>query len=92
MELNSVSPEEFDAGLAAGAHGFCVMGSDGDTKYIWDPTDATEVDIAERSFNELVGKGYWAFRVDDEGNKTEKMDRFDAKAGRVILTKAPVGG
>ena len=92
MELNSVSPEEFDAGIKAGMGGFCLMGSGGDTKYIWDPQDATEVDIAERSFNELVGKGYLAFRVDDEGEKAERMDKFEAKSGRVILTKPPIGG
>lgn len=91
--LEKVTPAVFNQALKDGKAGFAIMDGTGDTKYIWDPTNADEVEAAERMFNDLVkDKKYAAFHVDDDGNKTERMRTFDSKAGKIILTRPPVGG
>jgi hypothetical protein len=69
-----------------------IMDATGDMKIIFDPRKPDEVEAARATFNTLKAKGYLAFRVDDAGEKTAAMDKFDPKAGKVILSPPVVGG
>jgi len=70
-----------------------IMGRPGDTKLIWDIENEAEVDNAERTFNDLVGKGFTAFEVKGrKGDKGEKMTAFDADAGAIIMVPRLAGG
>lgn len=93
MELNKVTREEAEAHVVAGGGAFFRLDASGDTKTIWNPESPDEVESAQAQFDKLVGeKGYAAFRVDEDGEKGEKMRTFDAKAGKIILVPPMVGG
>jgi len=71
-----------------------VMGREGDTKYMWDPNIADEVEAAKKQFDYFTKeKKYAAFQVDDNGNKTGNQVReFNPKAGRIIFVPPIAGG
>ena len=63
-----------------------VMDRTGDTRIIWDSNSPDEVEQAERTFDELVGrKKYLAFAVKASGDKGEQIREFDPEAGKIIL-------
>jgi hypothetical protein len=64
----------------------------GDTKIMWDPDNKDQVDSAQRTFDDLTRKNYWAYKTDKEGNRSERVMTFDKKAERLILMPRPVGG
>lgn len=73
-------------------HVLAVMGSNGDTKHMWDTGDPIQVDAARKLFAELKGQGYMAFRVvpyEKNGKKYVKkgdaMAEFEPDAGRMRL-------
>jgi hypothetical protein len=70
----------------------CILDRTGDTKIIWDPAKQDEVDVAKKSFSDLIAKGYRAFKVAASGNKGEQIREFDPKAEKIILAPALVGG
>jgi hypothetical protein len=76
-----------------------VMDKTGDTKYIWDPNNTDEVEVAKSMFERFTkkrsdgGKGFAAFHVTGEkGDKGVQMREFDPKAGRVIFVPPLAGG
>lgn len=69
-----------------------IVGKEGDVKIEWNPDNKDEVKQAERSFDELVKKGYKAFEVCEEGNKGEQLDKFDKEAERILLVPPLKGG
>lgn len=69
-----------------------VLGPEGDTKTIWDATNPDEVAAAKATFDTLVAKGFQAYRVDDEGDRSELIREFDPEAERMILRPAMQGG
>lgn len=70
-----------------------VMDGSGDTKSIWDPKNEAEVAAAEAQYDVLIKKGYRAFSVTGEdGEQGEQMNKFDPKAGRMIMIPALRGG
>lgn len=73
-------------------HSMSVMGKEGDTKIEWDPDNKNEVKQAERTFQELTKKGYKAFRLCEEDNRGEQLDKFDKEAERIILVTPMAGG
>lgn len=73
-------------------HSMSVMGEEGDTKIEWDPTKKDEVEQAKKTFQELTKKGYLAFRLCEEGNRGEQLDKFDKEAERIILVTPMAGG
>lgn len=79
---------------APGTHGMMeVMDGTGDTKSIWDPENEAEVAAAEAQYNVLTKKGYRAFTVTGkDGEQGEQMDKFDPKAGRMIMIPQMAGG
>jgi hypothetical protein len=64
----------------------------GDTKLIWDPDKAAEVDAARAMFDSLKKKNYLAYRVDRKGEKGEVIKEFDPNAEKIILAPQMVGG
>ena len=70
-----------------------ILGRNGDTKIIWDSDQDAEVENARRTFDELRGKGYLAFRVrDDDAAKGDQIREFDADAEKMILSPPMQGG
>lgn len=71
---------------------FAVMDKTGDTKLIFDPNNADEVESAKNTFRDLKKKGFIAYRVSADGSKGEVIREFDSAAGKIILAPAMVGG
>ena len=69
-----------------------IMGSEGDTKVIWDPKNEDEVEAAESQFDTLIEKGFQAYSVKKDGKKNKKIDEFDSKAGKIIMVPQIQGG
>jgi hypothetical protein len=69
-----------------------VLDRTGDSRLQWKKTDPDEIAAALARFNELKGKGYAAFKVDDTGRKGEQITAFDSTAERLILIPPMVGG
>jgi hypothetical protein len=69
-----------------------VMDHTGDTKTIWDPRNADEVDAARDTFNKLKKKGYAIFRVKGDGTKGTQMSAFESDAEKMIAVPPIVGG
>ena len=65
----------------------------GDTRIMWDKDNADEVSAARRQFDDLLKKGYAAFRaIGKKGDQGDQIRRFDPDAERIILVKQLVGG
>ncbi len=74
-------------------HGeLAVMDHTGDTKIIWTRDNPDEVENARRTFTDLRGKGYAAFKVDKKGEKADQIHAFDEKVERIIFVPPMVGG
>lgn len=69
-----------------------VMGKAGDTRIAWDKARNEEVTVAERTFNDFIGKGYRAFRVSRAGQKGEAISRFDKNAEEILFITPIAGG
>lgn len=69
-----------------------ILGREGDTKVIWDPSNDDEVEAAEEQFDSLLDKGFLAFSVKKNGEKGKQIRDFDPEAGKVILIPPVVGG
>lgn len=74
------------------AHYMAILGKEGDTKIIWDPDNRDEVSNAERTFDDLKKKGFTAYAVKSTGEKADKLTKFDAKEGKIIMVPRMVGG
>lgn len=72
---------------------FAVMNGKGDSKYIWDPSNAVEVEAAGELFKSFKRKGMAAFRVEgDDFGKGAQVREFDPAMGRLIFAPALQGG
>ena len=71
-----------------------ILSSEGDTKISWNPDKDKEVRIARDKFNEMIKKGFKAFRVDDKGKKDGNriIHEFLPFAGTILLVPPIVGG
>jgi hypothetical protein len=69
-----------------------VMSPEGDYRIIWDSGNTDEVATARASFDELTGKGFTAYRVDDKGDKSAILREFDPEAEKIIFRPAMAGG
>lgn len=74
------------------AHQMRIMGGRGDTRLIWDPKNKDEVKSAQRTFDELAGKGYRAYGVTEEGKKGELIEKFDKNLTKIIMARPMAGG
>lgn len=73
-------------------HEIAVMGTDGDTKTIWDPDNEDEVEVAKSTFKKFKDKGYLIYKVDKKGEKGEQLRIFDPDAAKMICVPPVVGG
>jgi hypothetical protein len=62
-----------------------ILDETGDTKLIWDKQKPDEIEVAEEMFEKLKAKGYKGFRVDEKGEKSGEMKKFETKAEKVIM-------
>ncbi len=69
-----------------------IMGKEGDLKVIWDQEKPDEVEAARQQYERLIEKGYIAFSVKKDGEKNEKIYKFDAYAEKIILVPMLKGG
>jgi hypothetical protein len=69
-----------------------IMGKEGDVKVEWNPDNKTEVEIAEKQFNDLKKKGFSAFRMYDGGKKGRALDSFDKFAEKILFVPPMAGG
>lgn len=69
---------------------YAVMGQDGDTKHVWSPKKADEVEAARILFETLTKKGYRAFKLTRLGMKGKPVPYFHDALGRVLFQSPPV--
>jgi hypothetical protein len=94
LATNGPTPDTLnDEPMPEGGKGeIAVMDGSGDTKIMWDPANADEVENARENFDRLKAKGFDAFKVADKGEPGERLDKFDPKAGRIIMMPRKVAG
>lgn len=81
-----------EATLEVKRHELAIMDKTGDTKTLWDPHNADEVDIARATFDKFKKKGYLIYRVGENGKKGTAMNEFDPSAEKMIASPGVVGG
>lgn len=65
----------------------------GDHRIMWDHGNADEVSAARRTFDDLTGKGYLAYKAEGKaGDRGEVIRKFDPKAERIIFVRQNEGG
>ena len=69
-----------------------ILGTEGDTKVIWDAENEHEVDAAKAQFDILIKKGFSAFKVKKDGEAGKKIKYFDPNAGSIIMVPMVAGG
>lgn len=70
-----------------------ILDRTGDTKLIWDRGNEAEVANARRTFDDLRGKRFLAYRVTGKkGAPGEQITEFDPVAERIILVPPMQGG
>ena len=80
--------------VAAGLGVLAVLGTNGDTKYLWDKSKPVEVEAARTLFDKLVKKErYLAFRaIGKDGDKGDQVREFNPEDERLIFVPPMVGG
>lgn len=85
--------DALDEVVPAGKHYMAELNHTGDTKTIWDPDNADEVEIAKDQFDKFIKLGYAAFKAEGkEGTQGEKIKKFDKNLARIIFVKPLQGG
>ena len=69
-----------------------VMSTLGDTKIIWDPKNEDESDAAEDQFENLLAKGFKAFKVKKDGKAGVNVKKFNPDESMYILVPEIKGG
>jgi len=69
-----------------------VLCSEGDQKVLWDPDNEDQVDVARMTFDKLKAKNYTAWKVDKKGQPAKEIQKFNPKAGRLIMIPTIAGG
>lgn len=70
---------------------FKVLDPNGHTRTVWDPENPSEVEEARRKFNELMRRGFRAFRVGDGGDGVPR-GTFDPKEKETLFVPPIHGG
>lgn len=63
MEIKTPLTSTKDRYVPKGKGSLSVMGREGDTKYLWDRHNPTEVEAAQEVFDLLRSKGFTAYKV-----------------------------
>lgn len=74
------------------AHILKILTENGDDRVTWDKENGRQAKEAKAKFIELLGKGYMAFSVDNEGRKNKKIREFDVDAEEIIMVPQTVKG
>lgn len=83
----------FDIEVPEGHGLLSELNGSGDTRVMWDRGNEDEVAAARKTFSELTGKGYLAYRAEGKkGEQGTQIREFDPAAERIILVKQLVGG
>jgi hypothetical protein len=69
-----------------------ILDHTGHTRHIWDPDNEAEVAAARALYDGLIARGYRAFHVKKDGDEGVRMDGFDPRAAKMIMTPALRGG
>lgn len=67
----------------------------GDITVTWDPTKKKETADAKKAFDDLIAKGYRAWRVDlskDKRDETTMLKEFDPEAAEIVVLPPLTGG
>lgn len=64
---------------------FKVLDPNGHTRTSWDTASPEEVENARRVFNDLMSRGYRAFRVDAGAGEGQPRSTFDPKDRETLL-------
>lgn len=73
----------------------CILDTSGHAEVAWDLNDPASVAAAEKQFNELIAiPGMNAHEVteSESGEKSEKIDKFNPTAGKIIMYPRLAGG
>jgi pentatricopeptide repeat protein len=69
-----------------------ILDESGDTKHMWDRTNADEVAEARELFDRMKAKGFQAWSVTRKGDKDQRITEFDPQAEKIIFAPALQGG
>lgn len=69
-----------------------IMDLSGHSKIEWDPDDPESVENARKMFDDLLEKGYAAFRVKYVADKGENVKEFDPEAHELLMVPPMAGG
>jgi hypothetical protein len=69
-----------------------IMGKVGDTKIIFDKDNEDEVEAAREQFDNLLEKGFKAFKVKKDGKNGRNVKTFNEDESMYILIPPIVGG
>lgn len=69
-----------------------VCDSKGDTRITWNADNRDEVLAAKKVFDDLISKGFKAFKVNKEGKPADPISVWDPKVEALILVPRVVGG
>jgi hypothetical protein len=64
---------------------FKVLDPNGHTRTAWDAGNAEEVETARRIFNDLMSRGYRAFRMNEGAGEGVPKSGFDPKDKETLL-------
>lgn len=65
----------------------------GDKKIVWREKDKSSLQKARETFENLLKKGWLAFKLDPENpSKGKLLTKFDEKAEKIIMTPPATGG
>lgn len=79
--------------MGSAKHVMHELNRSGDTKVMWNPRDADEVENARKTFIRLLGKGFKAFRVSATGGQEGRaITEFDPNAEKIIFIPQLAGG
>lgn len=67
-----------------------IIDETGDTKLRWDSSNATEVENAQRTFEEMTRRGFLAYKT--KGGEQTLVRDFDPEAEKMLLTPPVVAG
>ena len=63
-----------------------LLTENGDDRIVWDKDNGREAMQAKKKFEEFLKKGYKAFSVDEQGNRSRKITEFDVDAEEILMT------
>jgi hypothetical protein len=92
MTTASDSPSAEAAGPARGS--MHTLDRAGDLRVTWDPASESEVAEARRTFADLTGRGYLAYKTEGKrgSRQGEQIRSFDPAAERIVLVRPLQGG